>query len=439
MNALWLAVVALLLGSLCCLIVPLLRRGPPAGPRSADSLRAFYAAQREQLRRDRQQGALSADAHMRAEEELQRDLLQDMARRDAPGGGPAGRRASLAAACALALGLPLAAALLYGKLGNPRAAASAAAAQGAPAHAGSEDDMDLAIFALARRLRAAPDDADGWYTLARSYETLGRYDDAVAAYREVLRLVPGQPAVLADLADARLSQQGGQPDAESVAAVAQALAAQPDQPKALALAGMMALRRGDPVEALAYWERLRPQLPPGSEASRQIESNIARARAAAGPDPMARPLPAREAAARAEGPAAANAGTGTGSASPARPGAAARIAGRASIAPAAAARVRPDDTVFILARPAGGSRMPLAVLRLRAADLPRDFVLDDSLAMSPQARLSGAQRVDLEIRVSRSGNAMAQPGDLAGIVENVPVPAEGLELKAGPAEGAGAR
>ncbi|EFV86882.1 hypothetical protein HMPREF0005_05376, partial [Achromobacter xylosoxidans C54] len=141
--------------------------------------------------------------------------------------------------------------------------------------------MALAINALAQRLRATPDDADGWYTLARSYETLGRYDDAAAAYREVLQLVPAQPQVLADLADALLSANQGAPDAASIAAVAQALAANPDQPKALALAGMMALRRGDAAQALEYWQRLQALLPPDSEAARQIESNIAQARAVA--------------------------------------------------------------------------------------------------------------------------------------------------------------
>ncbi|KAG1251852.1 hypothetical protein G6F65_018173 [Rhizopus arrhizus] len=123
--------------------------------------------------------------------------------------------------------IPVAAVLLYGKLGNPRAAADVSVmASAVEPHADDTgDDMALAINALAQRLRNAPDDADGWYTLARSYETLGRYTDAVAAYQQVLRLVPGQPAVLADLADALLSANQGVPDANAVAAVAQSLAA----------------------------------------------------------------------------------------------------------------------------------------------------------------------------------------------------------------------
>lgn len=428
MTPLWLAVLVLLLATLLCLLPPLLRRPPPAEDNATDAgLRAFYLAQREQLRRDQRDGALSADAAMRADEELQRDLLQDLAQRHPGRAAVTGQRAGIAAACLLSLAVPLAAALLYNHLGNPRAAASVASANAAEPHAGDDGDaMALAINALAQRLRAAPDDADGWYTLARSYETLGRYDDAAAAYREVLRLAPAQPQVLADLADALLSANQGAPDAASIAAVAQALAANPDQPKALALAGMMALRRGDAAQALEYWQRLQALLPPDSEAARQIESNIAQARAVASAGGAQPATPGQAQATAQSSPPRTSAAT-----PPASPAAApGRVSGQARIAPALMAQVQPTDTVFILARPASGSRMPLAVLRLRAADLPRAFTLDDSNAMSPQALLSSAGRVRVEIRVSRSGTAMPQAGDLGGTPVEVDVPTSGLELVA---------
>ncbi len=409
MTALWIAVLVLLLATLLCLIPPLLRRAPAAQAAEA-SVRAFYLAQREQLERDLKNGSLSPEARARAEEELQRDLLQDLALRRSRAAPWAGQRAGVAAACLLSVLIPVAAVLLYGQLGNPRAAASAAAVvAAAEPHAGaSNDDMAMAINALARRLRSAPDDPDGWYVLARSYETLGRYSDAVAAYRQVLRLAPDQPAVLADLADALLSANQGAPDAESIAAVAQALAAQPEQPKALALAGMMALRRGDAAEALAHWERLQARLPPDSEAARQIQSNIAQARAMATGSPP---------------PNAATAAKATATAT-------ARISGRARIADALRAQVQPTDTVFILARPEDGPRMPLAILQMQVSDLPRDFVLDDSSAMSPQATLSGASKVRVEIRVSRAGAAAARPGDLGGALAGVAVPSDGVDLVA---------
>lgn len=412
MTTLWLIVLALLLATLLCLVPPLLRRTPAAETTSDASVRAFYLAQREQLRRDLANGAITPQAHARADEELQRDLLQDLAMRRDPRARLGGQRAGLAAACVLTVAVPVAAVLLYGQLGNPRAAATVALSQAPEPHSQAADnDMVLAINALAQRMRASPDDADGWYMLARSYETLGRYNDAVAAYQEVLRLVSGQPAVLADLADALLSARQGQPDEASIAALAQALQADPDQPKALALAGMMALRRGDAADALTHWERLRALLPPDSEAARQIQTNIAQARAMA-----------------ASGTAAPGAMAPDPSAGPSVT--TARLAGQARIADALRDQVHPTDTVFILARPMTGSRMPVAILKMQAADLPRAFVLDDSTAMSPDATLSKAGKVRVEIRVSRSGNAAAQPGDLNGVLTDVGPRAEGLALVA---------
>jgi len=406
MTTLWLIVLALLLATLLCLVPPLLRRTPAAETASDASVRAFYLAQREQLRRDLDHGALSPQAYARANEELQRDLLQDLAMRRDPRARLGGQRASIAAACVLTVAVPVAAVLLYGQLGNPRAAATIAMSQTPEPHAQEADnDMALAINALAQRLRASPDDADGWYMLARSYETLGRYNDAIAAYQEVLRLVPGQPVVLADLADALLSARQGQPDEDSVAAVAQALQAEPDQPKALALAGMMAMRRGDAAEALTHWERLQRLLPADSDAARQIQTNIAQARAMA-------------TAASTSAPSAVT------------PSSPARIAGQARIAEALRGQVAPNDTVFILARPMEGSRMPVAILKMQVADLPRAFALDDSTSMSPDATLSKAGKVRVEIRISRSGNAAAQAGDLSGVLTDVGPRADGLELVA---------
>lgn len=427
MTTLWLVVLALLLATLFCLVPPLLRRPPgsddapgfPPDDASDAGVRAFYLAQRDQLRRDLNDGALTPQAHARADEELQRELLQDLALRSGHGARRGGQRAGIAAACLLTVAVPVAAVLLYGQLGNPRAAAMLALPQAAEPHAAQAgSDMALAINALAQRLRAAPDDVDGWYMLARSYETLGRYNDAVAAYQQVLRRVPGQPAVLADLADALLSARQGRPDADSIAAVAQALEAEPDQPKALALAGMMALRRGDAAEALTHWERLQSLLPPDSEAARQIQTNISQARAMASAPGAPGSPPATLPSAT---PAA------TAATTPAAP---ARISGQARVAEALRGQVRPADTVFILARPVDGPRMPVAILRMRVADLPRAFVLDDSTAMSPDATLSKAGTVRVEIRVSPSGNAAAQPGDLSGVLNDVGPRAEGLELVA---------
>lgn len=117
-----------------------------------------------------------------------------------------------------------------------------------------------------------------------------------------------------------------------------------------------------------------------------------------------------------------------------RAGAPARVSGTVRLAPSLKDRVAPDDTLFVFARAAddgGGPRMPLAILRRQAKDLPLQFTLDDSLSMSPAARLSGATRVVVGARVSRSGNAMPQPGDLQALSVPVAVGTTGLQIEIG--------
>ena len=90
------------------------------------------------------------------------------------------------------------------------------------------------------------------------------------------------------------------------------------------------------------------------------------------------------------------------------------IGGRVSLDPKLRDRVSADDTLFVFARAVNGPRMPLAVLRTTAGELPRNFTLDDSMAMAPAARLSGAGDVVVEARISKSGSATPSPGDLQG-------------------------
>jgi len=85
-----------------------------------------------------------------------------------------------------------------------------------------------------------------------------------------------------------------------------------------------------------------------------------------------------------------------------------------ALAPELAERAAPDATVFVYAKAAAGPPMPLAVQRVTVADLPLTLTLDDSMAMMPAMRLSGFPEVVVGARVSASGQAMPQPGDIEG-------------------------
>jgi cytochrome c-type biogenesis protein CcmH len=255
---------------------------------------------------------------------------------------------------------------------------------------------------LAARMKERPDDAEGWLMLARSYSVLGRFGEAIPAYKRASELLPNNAVVLADYADAVAASQGSVDNPESRALIDRALAVDPAQPKALALAGTIAFDRGDYKLAIERWQKMADGLPANSEMLKQVQASIAEARERAGVSgATARPV--------------ATAGKS--------------VSGTVTLAPGLAAQAAPGDTVFVFARAVGGGRMPLAVQRAKVGDLPLSFKLDDSMAMTPAATLSGAQQVIVGARISKSGNAIPQAGDLAGEAAPVAPGASGIAIR----------
>lgn len=257
---------------------------------------------------------------------------------------------------------------------------------GTSSHPTDAAQMNAMVDRLAARLQASPQDAEGWAMLGRSYIVLSRQSEALKAYARALNLNPKDADLLADYADALATSRGGNLAGEPMQLVERALKAEPHHPKALALAGTHAYKRGDYKAAVRYWQQLADFGKPDDELVRQMEPSLATAREKAGMSstrPGTAPVP--------------------------------NITGTVTLAPALARQVSPEDTVFIYARDAQStSRMPLAILRKQVRDLPLRYTLDDSLSMSPEARLSSARSVIVEARVSKSDDARAQPGDLRG-------------------------
>jgi cytochrome c-type biogenesis protein CcmH len=369
-------------------------------------------------------GTLSAEAAASARAELERQLV--VAVMAAPAGTPAPTPQATVTPDAARPSRRLVASLVgfvlvfgaagYAWRGHPEAWSVGPGNPATPTAAGTSHDMGDAqiqgmVKALADKLKQRPDDAEGWLMLGRSYTVLGRFDEAIPAYRTVLKLDPKNAQAMADLADALAMQQQRSFKGEPEALVAAALKADPANLKALALAGTLAFEAGDFKGAIGHWERAVQVGPADSALVQQLQGGIAEARQAAGLAPAAAPSTAQA----TQAPALAPAG----------------ISGRVELAPALAAKASPDDTVFIFARPAEDSRMPLALLKKRVRDLPADFSLDDSMAMTPAARLSGAARVVVGARVSKSGQAMPQPGDLEGLSEPTAPGATGLRIVIG--------
>lgn len=281
--------------------------------------------------------------------------------------------------------------------------------QAGAGHGGEAGQIEAMVAKLEQRMKDQPEDAEGWSMLGRSYNALGRYPEAVAAFKKVIALKPNDAQALADQADALAMAAGRKLAGEPAQLIARALELDPKNLKALALAGTIAFDANDFAKAAQLWSAAVAMAEPGSELERNLQSGVAEARSRAG-------LPPAPVAA-ASAPAAAAAATG------------ATLAGQVQIAAALKAKAAPEDTLFVFARAVDGPRVPLAILRKQVKDLPLSFTLDDSMAMNPAMRLSTATQVIVGARISKSGNAIAQPGDLQGFTKAVAVGASGLKIE----------
>jgi len=435
MPVFWIVATLLTVVALAFVLVPLLRRRAVDAPTLREANLAALRSQRQEIEADVAQGVLPREAKEEALADLVARASEDL--EAIPEGPAAAPKRPWPAAIAFALLVPACAFGIYLWVGLPAAldprAVSAAGGAGAQGAMG-DHQLDELVNQLAQKVRERPDDVQGWNLLARSYNAMGRTADALEAYRHLATIAPNDPQVLADYADALGLSRGKNLSGEPAEIIQRALKIDPKHPKSLALAGTVTLNEGKFAESLAYWERLYAALPPDSQDLGEIRNIVedvrSRAAAAGKPLPPAK-LVAGTAPARPSLPPAAMAAAPAPMA-PAAPRAAPvpgkGISGTVKLADALAGRVAATDTLFIYARAAQGSRMPLAILRGGARELPKAFDLDDSMGMAPNVRLSETPEVVIEARVSKAGNAMAQPGDLIGTSAPVAPGAKGVAV-----------
>jgi len=375
-------------------LLPLLRRrNADGGVERAASNLAVYRDQLAELDADLSSGTLSGAQYEQAKLEIERRVLDEAGGEGAP--APRVSRNGRWIAALLAAAIPLCAASLYWLLGNPDAL-SPRGSVAAGEHQITAQQIEAMVAKLAARLEQNPDDANGWAILARSYATMQRFPEAIAAYAKAVALARDDATLLADYADLLATSAGRKLEGRPLELVMQALKLDPNQWKALALAGTAAFDRKDYKTAVAYWEKLLPQLPSDSEFGLSMKASIAEARQLAGIK------------------------SGDLPASP-PPAAAASVRGTISLSPALAGRIKPTDTVFIFTRAAEGPRQPIAAIRRQVSELPVQFTLDDSQSMSAEMKLSSFREVVVGARISKSGSATPQSGDLQGISQKVKV------------------
>ncbi len=419
MTLFWVAAALLSMLAVAFLVVPLVRkRAAPGAGTSRDAAKlALFRDQSAELDADLAAGTIGREQWDAARADLQRGLLEDAAPAASATAAPARRSGALAIAVAAAV--PLLAVSLYLLLGTPQGldpAKVASAPEGAP-HGLTGAQIEAMVAKLEQHLASNPDDVEGWTMLARTYSALGRFDDSAKAYAKAEARMPQNAELLADYADSLAMAQGQSLQGKPEELIRRALKADANNVKALALAGTVEFEKQNFAKAAEYWKRMLPLLPPDSEMGNSVRTSIKEAEDKAGLPGSSAALAQTETAAKAV-PSAKSAAAN-----------AAHLSGTIKLAPALAARAAPDDTVFVLARPAQGSRMPLAAVRVKVKDLPLKFSFDDSMAMNPSNKLSDFSEVVVAARVSKSGNVMPQPGDLEGVSKPVHPNTSGMNVE----------
>jgi cytochrome c-type biogenesis protein CcmH len=380
---------------------------------------AVYRDQLLDLEREHALGNLNDQELQIARDELSQRLLDDVGPAEAAteaASAEASDRATAVAAprqpwfwlTALIVLVPVLSLVMYGLLGQPEALDPLALKQGVSNEAEvTPEKLATMAAALTRRLEDEPNNVEGWVMLARVQRALGQFEPSGQSLRKALALSQDDNLAI-DLAEVLAQQNAGNFAGEPWAIIQRVLKADPRHLNGLFLAGSASYTESNYSAALRFWERAREVVAADSPDAPELDRAISEARDKLGLAPAA-PLAPHAGVKAALSPDA-------------------QIRGRVSLAPEWVGKVGPQDTVFVYATAVSGSRMPVAIVRTTVAALPFDFVLDDSTAMNPSAKLSSMNEVTVRVRVSKSGQAMPQPGDVMGSVSPVKLGSRNLTL-----------
>jgi cytochrome c-type biogenesis protein CcmH len=408
----WVIVSAMTLCVVGLLLRPLLKR-PSAVTNEQEKTLPVYRQQFSELEQDRADGLLTDEQYRTARSELERRVLEETGATEASIAVAGGLVNLRLVALSLAMIIPVASGVLYWTLGNPAAmthpTVSASSSQGGTGgDSQMADSLNQLIEQLRKKLEQNPNDAVGWGLLARSYMAMERYADAVPFFEKATKLDPNNASLLADYADALGVHQGRKLEGRPETLIQKALKLDPHNVKALMLSGTIAYNRKDFARAAKEWEDAHAHLPPDDqESSDQLKASIAEAKQRlGGPStnmlvanpPMEQAKPAKPAASSGQSRA---------------------ITGKVVLGPNLANKASLPETLFVFAKDVAGPPMPVSIVRASKKDLPFTFRLDDSTSPMPSRKLSDIDTVVIVARLSKSGKAMPESGDLEGMSQPI--------------------
>lgn len=303
--------------------------------------------------------------------------------------------------------LPLTALALYAGLGNYDYLLRAKEDNAASQH--EMNDVNKAVASLEQHLQVMPDDTEGWIMLGKAYKYLKEFKKAADAMARAYELSPDQAETALLYADAIVNRQDGDLAGKPVELIFKALDLEPQNPRALWLAGLSKVQTGDLPIAATLWRQLAGLLPQGSEAQQEINDLLAKLDQ------------------QIAGTGSAGAGSTAANSAPSKPTQTDKsLMVEVRLDSKLERMIQPNDTLYLYAQALNGPPLPLAIVRKKASDMPFKAVLDDTSAMTKDMKLSNYDQVRLIARVSKSGDAKAHPGDLQGMLEPVNVAANTL-------------
>lgn len=378
----WIAVIGLLLLASFILIVPMI--GARSATESNDRQQQNIAIAREKkslLEVQLSEAEISQDEFDSAFHDLQTSLALDLEKTES---GEIHQRGKWASWAVLAM-LPLLSIGLYFQLGEYRVIEDPGLAQVPARHLSEQSLANMSVEEMTRvirqRLRDNPEDARGWFQLGRILMSQQKFDQSVTAYQRAYDLVGEDPGIMFSLADALAMQQEGVMTGEPEQLVLRALEISPQEPNGLWLAGLAAEQKQEYRRAHEYWTRLLPLIENDPESIREVRGLIA---VLEQNDPALQPEV---------------------------------VIGKTltltvSLSEAIQHLASENDAVFVYAKAMNGPPMPLAVKRISVRDLPANVTLSDADAMIASMKLSSFDQIIVGARVSKSGNPVAQEGDL---------------------------
>ncbi|MCF8165294.1 MAG: c-type cytochrome biogenesis protein CcmI [Rhodoferax sp.] len=343
---------------------------------------AIYREELDKLEADRLAGTVDSHSYEQTHAEMRQRLFQDTDEADdlAVLGSP---KKTIIGIC---LFVAILSAGFYFYLGD-----AAQIAEQSTEKPMTQESVEKMVEEFAAKMDKEPDNLKGWAMLARSYRILGRNTDAANAYARAGSFVDSDPQLLADYADVLAANANGNFAGKPLQLINKALAQDPNNLLALWLSGTAAFNAQNYKAAVQSWEKLAKQLPPETDEARAIAASIAEARSKGGLAPASAPVISNQG-----------------------------VSGQVEIAPELKSKIKAGDVLMVIARKPG-ERMPVAVLKTPVTAFPINFVLNDALAMSPNALISQMPEVSVEVRISKTGMAMPEPGDLISTPQTIKV------------------